>query len=108
MAWWYDTLRAKLATANKAAVARELGWPETRISNMLGRQAIPNAVDAVILCRFVGLKADDVFDPKNVPPKPKPPVKSPLRRKAVERVAAAAVGAAQRRRDRADKVQKTG
>lgn len=73
---WERKLKGALADRNLSAVARACGWEGYRLSQMLGRSQTPNAVDAVKLCRYLGLTVEDVFGedaglPKAQGPSPK-------------------------------------
>ncbi|MFH1417285.1 MAG: S24 family peptidase [Planctomycetota bacterium] len=58
---WRDRLERRLKDYNKSAVDRQLGWREGRLSQLLGRGQILNAIDAVRLCRFLGVTVEEVF-----------------------------------------------
>lgn len=66
---WVEKLQARLSTHTKSAIAKACGFPEARISQILGREQIPNAIDAVTLCRVLGTTVEDIFgdDAKPVP-----------------------------------------
>lgn len=58
---WAQKLKELLRPFNRSELAREFGWPAQRISQMVGREEIPNVVDAVILCQRLGVTVESVF-----------------------------------------------
>jgi hypothetical protein len=60
---WRDLLEELLADRNKAAVSRACGWDDFRVSQIVGRGALPNAIDALILCDYLGMSVEAIFGP---------------------------------------------
>lgn len=65
---WADRLRTVLKPYNLSEVARDLDWHVTRISQMLGRRAVPNAIDAVKLCKYLNVSVIEIFSPEDDAP----------------------------------------
>ena len=51
----------KQQASNMSEVSRQLGWRENRLAQLKGRGQVPNAIDAVKLCRWLNLSVEDVF-----------------------------------------------
>lgn len=58
---WPGRLRELLQDRNKSKVAEILGWPAQRISQMIGREELPNVLDAVALCSYLRTTTEEVF-----------------------------------------------
>jgi transcriptional regulator with XRE-family HTH domain len=58
---WRDRLEALLKDRNLSAVARACGMQPYRISQIVGKASIPNAIDALILCDYLGVTVEIVF-----------------------------------------------
>lgn len=58
---WTDRLGLVLKDRNKSEIARALGWEPWRVSQIVGRGAVPNVEDAVKLCQYLGLAVEEVW-----------------------------------------------
>ena len=58
---WAGRLGSLLEDRNRSAVARALGWPTQRISQMIGRCELPNVIDALRLCQYLKVTVEEVF-----------------------------------------------
>jgi hypothetical protein len=58
---WPEKLKILMRDRNLSAVARGLGWKAYRVSQMMGREDVPNALDAVALCKYLGTTVEEVF-----------------------------------------------
>lgn len=75
---WIAKLKTRLADRNLSAVSRACGWGAYRVSQMIGRGELPNVLDAIRLCRYLGVTVEDVFGEdvgvavaRTVPPAPR-------------------------------------
>lgn len=59
---WQDRLEQLLQGMNRSEVARSCGMHVNRISQMIGRGAVPNAIDAGKLCRYLGITVEYLFE----------------------------------------------
>ncbi len=58
---WVTKLEDLLRDHNKSKVSKACGWTPQRISNMLAGEQVPNAIDAVTLCRYLNVSVEDIF-----------------------------------------------
>lgn len=61
MAEWHENLEALLRDRKMSEVSRQLGWRENRLAQMMGREQVPSAVEAVKLCAYLGASVEQVF-----------------------------------------------
>jgi transcriptional regulator with XRE-family HTH domain len=58
---WMERLTKLLDGMNLSRIASRCGWKPYRISQMLGRENVPNVEDAVRLCRELGVAVEDIW-----------------------------------------------
>lgn len=61
MTTWVTILERLLDAYNKSEVSRQCGWRDNRLAQMLGREQVPNAIDAVRLCSYLKVGVEQVF-----------------------------------------------
>lgn len=62
---WAERLRDLLADRNLLEVAKRVGFSNGRLHAIRSRGQCPNAVDAVKLCRYLGVTVEEVFGDEN-------------------------------------------
>lgn len=58
---WADRLEMRLKEKNYQAVSRRLGFSKNRLYAIVREKSVPNAIDAVKICRYVGASVEDIF-----------------------------------------------
>lgn len=58
---WPQKLAELLADRNLSEVRKRLGFSKNRLYTILREENCPNAVDAVRICRYLGVTVEDVF-----------------------------------------------
>ena len=58
---WRDRLEALMKDLTKADVARACGLHVNRIGQIVNRGQVPNVIDALKLCRYLGTTAEELF-----------------------------------------------
>lgn len=108
MEWW-RRLETELEAigANYAKVSRACGFRDARVHEIVKMRMMPNAADAVKLCRFLGLTVEEVFGAEPEPHRAGVAVPA-IRQRAVEQVEGEVERRARAHKRRADRARKTG
>ena len=82
---WQDVLEALLEDHKFSQVCEKLGFPKNRLYAIVREGHCPNAVDAVKLCRYLGVSVEEVFGSDEKGEKAKQAVKVAVQKRRAER-----------------------